>query len=186
MGLVYSASKGINKDSINMKLAVAALAGFVVLLIVSIFALNVSAATGGFDENGYNYKARIFVGPADGADKKLDGMVWGDSVYAADHLVMKWNKAWDDCNTAGYDNATVCAGAWTTNQWNGMNPDGSQTIYSYKMIWVGSLGETSPYWKEGGDLIWGNYEIIAEQGMEDGEHFMMKAVAPGLGRQNLN
>ena len=31
------------------------------------------AKGGGFDEFGYNYKARIFVGPADGIDRVLDG-----------------------------------------------------------------------------------------------------------------
>lgn len=43
----------------------------------------------GFDEFGYNYQARVFVGKADGVDRILDGKVWGDSTYANDWLVMK-------------------------------------------------------------------------------------------------
>src|SRR5450756_990472 len=57
----------------------------------------------GFDEFGYNDAARVFVGLADGVDRKLDGLVWGDPTYAKDHLVMKWNKAWDDCNANSSD-----------------------------------------------------------------------------------
>jgi hypothetical protein len=70
-----------------------------------------ASAAGGFNQNGYNYAARIFSGPADGVDKILDGKVWGDAIYANDHLVMKWNAAWDACNANGYDDPTYCPGA---------------------------------------------------------------------------
>ncbi len=55
----------------------------------------------GFDEFGYNYTARIFVGPADGVDRNLDGKVWGDPTYANDRLKMVWSKAWDDAKFNG-------------------------------------------------------------------------------------
>ena len=137
--------------------------------------------TNGFNECGYNYKARVFSGLADGVDRKLDGMVWGDSTYANDHLVMKWNATWDACNANGYNNPVFCLGAWTTNEWNGMGTGGSSTTAHIKIIWVGAAGENSPYWREGGYSVWGNYEVIMEQGMADGAHYVgAKATPNGL------
>jgi hypothetical protein len=123
------------------------------------------AAAGGFNENGYNYGARIFQGRADGVDKVLDNKVWGDATYANDQLVMKWNAAWDACNEALNDDAEACAGAWLNNEWNGVVKNGSGEVWKYKIIWVGSEGVSSPYWKEGGYSIWGNYEVLMDQGI---------------------
>ena len=128
--------------------------------------INPSASVAdGFNQYGYNYGARIFSGLADGVDKNLDGTVWGDPTFANDHLVMKWNEAWVACNKNGYDNPTFCAGAWDTNEWNGMVPDGSQWTDHVKIIWVGALSSNSTYWVDGGYPIWGNYEVILDQGM---------------------
>lgn len=140
-------------------------------------------AAGGFNQFGYNYSAKIFSGPADGVDKKLDGKVWGDATYANDHLVMKWNQAWNDCNANGYDNPDYCAGAWVINEWNGMMSDRSQWTEHVKIIWVGSARANSPYWVDGGYSIWGNYEAIQDQGMAPGHvRYVAAFAAPnGLG-----
>ena len=139
-------------------------------------------AGGGFDEYGYNDSARIFVGPADGVDRNLDGTVWGDPTYANDHLVMKWNAAWDACNDNGYDDPDFCLGAWTTNEWNGMNPDGSWSNWHYKIIWVGSAAEASAYWVEGGYSVWGNYEVLSDQGVDaNGHQVFAQGIPNGLG-----
>ena len=130
------------------------------------FLLPSASAAGGFNDNGYNYKARIFSGPADGVDKVLDGKVWGDSTYAADHLVMKWNAAWDACNANGYNNPKFCAGAWDTNEWNGNVAGGSGWSEHIKIIWVGSAAENSVYWVDGGYSVWGNYEVISDKAMD--------------------
>ncbi|MDP3966495.1 MAG: hypothetical protein Q8Q04_03110 [archaeon] len=152
------------------------LALFVIsVLLVSTAAVFVAA---GFDEYGYNYQARNFVGTADGVDKTLDGTVWGDSTYANDQLVMKWNKAWDDCNDAGNNDESACAGAWTNNEWNGAFPGGSGEVWHYKIIWVGSDLENSPYWEEGGDSIWGSYEVLMDQGTSNGEHIWFTHATP--------
>lgn len=152
------------------------------LIMTAVFMLAIATpafAAGGFNEYGYNYGARIFVGPADGVDKVLDGMVWGDPTYANDHLVMKWNQAWDDCNDAGNNSVDACLGAWTTNEWNGRAPDGSDWIEHYKIIWVGALGEDSPYWSDGGYLVWGNYEVIMDQGLDPSNaHFSFALATP--------
>jgi len=125
---------------------------------------SLAAAAGGFNEFGYNYGSRIFNGPADGVDKILDDKVWGDETYANDHLVMKWNAQWDSCNAAGNNDEAACAGAWTDNEWNGAKKDGSGEVWHYKIIWVGSAVEASDYWKEGGYSVWGNYEVLMDQG----------------------
>lgn len=144
--------------------------------------VSVALAAGGFDQFGYNDRARVFNGAADGVDRSLDGKVWGDPTYANDHLVMKWNAQWDNCNDHGYDTAAYCLGAWTTNEWNGMRAGGSQENWHYKIIWVGSAGPNSPYWVEGGYSLWGNYEAIADHGVADGEHIVYaKGVPNGLG-----
>lgn len=115
-------------------------------------------------------------------DKNLDGTVWGDPTYANDRLVMKWNAAWDACNAAGGDDPASCAGAWTTNEWNGMVPGGSGMTDHYKVIWVGSLGEASPYWAVGGYSVWGNYEVVMDQGTDSTGHFWFALATPnGLG-----
>ena len=142
-----------------------------------------ASAANGFNQYGYNYGAHIFSGLADGVDKNLDGAVWGDPTYASDHLVMKWNAAWDSCNANGYDAATYCAGAWVTNEWNGMLTGGSKWTEHVKIIWVGSQAEKSAYWIDGGYSIWGNYEAILDQGMAPGHIRYVAALATpnGLG-----
>lgn len=146
---------------------------FAFIFIGGLIATPVSAEkpdTAGFDQFGYNYGARLFNGSADGVDKNLDGKVWGSPTYANDRVVMKWNAAWDACNAAGYDDPDVCAGAWLDNEWNGKAKDGSGEVWHYKIIWVGSEAEQSPYWKDGGYSIWGNYEVIMDQGTVEGVH----------------
>ena len=136
----------------------------------------------GFDKYGYNDSARIFFGTcgswaeAGGQDPSACG------VYANDKLVMKWNRAWDECNEAGYDTASICASAMLTNEWNGKVPGGSGETSHDKIIWVGSEGEESPYWREGGYLIWGNYEVIMEQGTSAAGHWWTAhAISNGFG-----
>lgn len=133
----------------------------------------------GFDEFGYNYQARIFVGPADGVDRVLDGKVWGDPTYANDHLVMKWSKAWDN---ARFHGGVWTCDAWEDNEWNGMVPGGSGETWHYKIVWVGSELENSPCWREGGYPIWGAFEVIFSHGTVANEHFWdAHAIPAGYG-----
>lgn len=123
-----------------------------------------SAGNGGFNQFGYNYTARIFNGPADGVDKSLDGTVWGDPTYANDHLVMKWNAAWDACNVE--QTPASCTGAWTDNEWNGKVSGGSGQIWHYKIKWVGPCGADYTVLPDGGYCIWGQYEVVMDQGQD--------------------
>src|SRR3989344_1465620 len=93
-----------------------------------------AAVGGGFDQFGYNEKARVFTGPADGVDRNLDGTVWGDSTYAKDKLVMKWTAGRDRGKADGWSNPPY-NDAWLDNEWNGMN-GGSASVWHYKIKWV--------------------------------------------------
>ena len=158
---------------------------FALVLVIVLLVIPVTnALAGGFDEFGYNDVAHIFNGKASGwclaGGQSADCM----GIYTNDNLIMKWNEAWDECNAHGYDDPTYCAGAWTSNEWNGMNPDGSQSVWHYKMIWVGSAGESSIYWMPGGYSIWGNYEVIQDFGFDPTGHYWYAHARPngyGLG-----
>ncbi|HAI22848.1 TPA: hypothetical protein DCP77_03995 [Candidatus Collierbacteria bacterium] len=131
----------------------------------------------GFNDYGYNYSARIFSGLADGVDKKLDGMVWGSPTYANDRLVMKWNAEWDRGNDEGWTDPNGYD-AWENNEWNGAVPNGSGEVWHYKIKWVGSTLEESPRWVEGGYPIWGQFEVIMDQGTVGGEHMWLTHGVP--------
>jgi hypothetical protein len=119
----------------------------------------------GFDAAGWNLCAGLFNGTVNG-----------------DNLVMKWNAQYDICNAAGTDLAAVCLGAWISNEWNGNVPGGSGIVSRYKIIWVGPLGETSPYWVAGGYSIWGSYEIVLWEGTYPGYgHLLVNAHPSGYG-----
>ena len=127
-----------------------------------VFALSAQTAlAGGFDQYGYNYGARVFVGPADGVDRHLDGTVWGDLTYANDHLVMKWSKAWDD---ARFGTAPWTTDAWLNNEWNGNVPGGSGWTEIVKIVWVGDC--SGPNFRPGGYCVWGAFEAIMDQGVD--------------------
>jgi hypothetical protein len=90
--------------------------------ILALVFLPAAALGGGFDALGFNDKARIFVGPADGADGALDGKYFGDPTFARDHLVMKWNAEWDRGVSEAWANPPYQA--WIDNEWNGQVPGG--------------------------------------------------------------
>lgn len=170
------------------RVAIVMLAAVAALAISGIASTAASASERGFDQYGYNDTARIFVGTC---------RSWGEGKYgwtqaqaeaycgasSNDQLVMKWNKAWDECNENGYENPEYCAGAMLTNEWNGQVPGGSGETFHYKIVWVGSAGEGSSYWRAGGELVWGNYEVLMAQGTNsEGVHeFLVHATPNGFG-----
>jgi hypothetical protein len=80
-----------------------------------------AANTNGFDEYGYNRKARIFVGTGmSWCMGKVGDQAWCENylgIYANDKLVMKWNAEWDRGNAENWANGPY--GAWTDNEWKG-------------------------------------------------------------------
>lgn len=143
-----------------------------------------SATGGGFDQYGYNNSARIFNGTGSSwcqGKLHLDKTTCDNLMaqYANDQLIMKWNAAWDACNVAGQTNA-ACSGATLTNEWNGMVPGGSGTTDHLKIVWYSQNGCGADYslLADGGYCIWGDYEVIMDQGMFNGVHTVWGFASP--------
>jgi hypothetical protein len=130
------------------------------VIALMLFVAPVEAGSDGVGEFRNSENAFVFSGRADGADGKMDGTVFGDPMYANDHLVMKWSKAWD---AAAFHGDSWTAGAWCSNEWDGNVPGGSGECESCKIIWVGPELQDSPLWHEGGTAIWGEFELIVEE-----------------------
>jgi hypothetical protein len=116
----------------------------------------------GYDEFGYNRNARMFNSKADGIDKVMDGMVWGDATYANDKLVMKWNDEWDRGNAEGWSNPPYSA--WESNEWNGRVKGGSGETWHYKIVWVGDYNEDPTLIPEGAYGVWGQFAVVMDRG----------------------
>ncbi len=129
----------------------------------------------GYDEFGYNYVARLFNGKLDGADRNLDGTYWGDKTYANDKLVMKWSKTWDD---ARFHGQPWSCDAWVDNEENGKVAGGSGEVWHYKISWVGSEMQKSSCWRPGGYPIWGEFEVLMDQGTVANQHFWNAHASP--------
>ena len=77
---------------------------------------------------------------------------------------MKWNAAWDACNAS--PSPETCAGAWEDNEWNGKTAGGSGEVWHYKIQWVGPCGADYALLTDGGYCIWGQYEVLMDQGID--------------------
>jgi len=150
---------------------------------------------------GYNLKAKIFVGTGlQYCDQKL-GIIDPATCETAigedpdDHLVMKWSEAWhmaifgpDDIRKNGdelswSDAADQYGTVWCNNQWNGMFPGGSGGSYHSKIIWTGiSCGPNYSPLPNGGQCIWGQFNIIHKQGIGPSGHWWdAHAIPTGYG-----
>lgn len=89
------------------------------LLVLVATAIPMVVLAGGFDEYGYNYKARIFVGWYGYYDKSFDGWVSGTGNA---WLVMKWSKDWIPM-------ADEPIGAWVTNHWTWYSDDYNENTW---------------------------------------------------------
>ncbi len=159
---------------------------FAAVAVFSVLSAGVVMAVGN-GWSGYNYQARIFVGTGyQWCNQKLG---WNQAtcdsflgVNAPDKLVMKWTADWDRGNAEGWTG--TYPGAWTDNEWNGKGvPNGSDQVWHYKIVWVGSALENSPYWRPGGYAIWGQFEVLMDQGTDPalGHTWFAKATPNGYG-----
>lgn len=137
--------------------------------ILLAFAVVPSNAVGGFGANGYNDTARIFNGTGmQWCMDKVGDLSWCNAYLGTsvnDKIVMKWNAAWDKCNDL--NTPAACAGAWTSNEWNGMN-GGSNSVWHYKIVYVGSCTDGEVV-DGGGYCLWGQYSVIMDQGTYKGD-----------------
>jgi len=131
------------------------------------------AASGGFDEFGYNRTARIFNGTGwSWCMGKFDNETFCSSYmgpYANDKLIMKWNAEWDRGNAEGWSNPPY--DAWENNEWNGAVPGGSGEVWHYKIVWVGNCNANPSLVPEGGYCTWGQFATIMDQGKDPSGHF---------------
>ncbi len=141
----------------------------------------------GLDDTGYNWTANLFNGT--GYQWCLEKYGWNTAacddflgIYAGDSLIMKWNEEWNRGNREGWSNPPYKA--WENNEWNGMN-GGSGAVWHYKIIWVGPELESSVYWRPGGYAIWGQFEVIMDQGVDpslgDGHLIFAHGIPTGYG-----
>ena len=121
-------------------------------------------ASYGFDENGYNYCARIFNGTGSSWCLARGALFDCLGSYSADKLVMKWNAEWDRYNFENGSNPPYSA--WEDNEWNGKNAGGSGEVWHYKIQWVGPCGADYAPLTDGGYCIWDQYEVLMDQGID--------------------
>ncbi len=147
------------------------------MTVVLTLLLSVSfSVPAGFDQYGYNDTARVFVGT---------GSSWCEAggqaadclgIYSNDQLVMKSDKEWDRGNAENWSNPPY--NAWTDNEWNGAFPGGSGEVWHYKIVWVGPCTDGTVL-TNGGYCIWGQLEVIMDQGTQIGSgHFSFALATP--------
>lgn len=145
-----------------------------------------SVSDAGFDQFGYNRTARIFSGTGLSWCLALGYTVSSCESYlgssANDRLVMKWNAEWDRGNAEDWLKPPYAA--WLTNEWNGMVPGGDGYVWHYKFVWVEPCGADYTPLPDGGYCIWGQFEVIMDQGAWAGGHAWFALATPnGLGGQ---
>jgi len=157
------------------------------IILISVLVLGLALVSGlaiAKGPSGYNWKALVFVGT--GLQYCQQRLGINDPVACEsaigedpdDHLVMKWSQAWqnavfgpDEIRYNG-DELPWTTDAWVNNQWNGMFPDGSGESYHSRIVWVGTpCDNTNPNWRDGGECIWGQMEIIHKQGKNSSGHW---------------
>ena len=152
------------------------------LILALCFSLALVSA--GFDEYGYNLKARNFVGTGwSWCMGKVGDETWCTNYlgpYANDKLVMKWNAEWDRGNAEGWSNPPY--DAWENNQWNGKVHGGSGEVWHYKFKWVGPCGAYGTPLPDGGYCIWGQFEVVQSHGTAGNMHYWdAHAIPTGYG-----
>jgi len=133
----------------------------------------------GFNEFGYNYNARIFSGTGSNwcLARNDTATCLGD--YSTDKIVMKWNAEWDRGNDEGWSSPPYTA--WTNNHWNGNCEGCSGEIWQYKISWSQVCADGGTL-EDGGYCIWGQFEVLMDQGTSDTGHtWLAKATPNGYG-----
>ncbi len=120
------------------------------------------APGGGFDQFGYNRTARIFNGTGSSWCLARGAAADCMGIYSPDKLVMKWNAEWDRGNAEGWLNPPYRASL--DNEWNGNCKGCSGAVWHYKTQWVGPCGDYLTPLADGGYCIWGQFEVLMDQG----------------------
>lgn len=140
------------------------IATFIFLFVGFTVVSAVQPAEKGFDEFGYNRTARIFNGTGSSWCVEQGAAADCLGIYSPDKLVMKWNAEWDRGNAENWTNGPY--DAWENNEWNGKVEGGSGAVWHYKIVWVGDYETNPDLITEGGYGIWGQFEVIMDQGKD--------------------
>ena len=173
----------------------------ITLMIISVLLVSIGFVVA--KPAGYNMDARIFVGTGMQYCEQHSKLRITDKDACEaeieedpdDHLVMKWSQAWHmavfgpdnirgGSDTLSWSDAVDQYGsAWVNNQWNGMFPGGSGERYNSKIIWTGvSCGPNYEPLPNGGQCIWGQFNIIHKQGTGPSGHYWdAHAIPSGYG-----
>lgn len=161
------------------------LLGIVAVMLLTIVGTVMAVGNG---RSGYNWKANIFVGT--GLQWCMEKFGWSEEVcrnylgvYADDKLTMKWNEEWNRGNEEGWSSPPY--DAYLNNEWNGMFPGGSGSVWHYNIKWIGTCGADYTPLPDGGYCIWGQFEVLMDQGIDPsygpGHLWFAHAIPTGYG-----
>lgn len=118
----------------------------------------------GFDRYGYNRCAGIFNGTYSSWCLERGAPANCVGIYSPDKLLMKWNAEWDRGNAELWSKPPYSA--WLNNEENGKTAGGSGAVWHYKYQWVGRCGADYTPLPDGGYCIWGEFEVLMDQGVD--------------------
>jgi len=146
-------------------------------------------ASTGFDKYGYNRCAHIFNGTFEGYCAARGGGPSCGGVEGTTKLIMKWNEEWDRGNAEGWTKSPYAA--YLDNEMRGTYLDGTPFSEHFKTRWdagcvatfipdePGIPGSGFPgVSTNGGACIWEQFEVLMDQGTENGEHIWWTKLTP--------
>jgi hypothetical protein len=90
---------------------------------------------------------------------------------------MKWNEEWDRGNAEGWANAPY--NAYLDNEARGAYLDGTPFSEHFKTRWdAGCVASSGAASTNGGSCIWGQFEVLMDQGKEGGVHTWWTKLSP--------
>lgn len=140
---------------------------------------NGNTASPGFDQYGYNRCAHIFNGAWEGycTEPKRNAPPDCYGVKRDTKLNMKWNEEWDRGNATGWSQGPY--DAYLDNETKGYYVDGTPFSEHFKTRWdAGCVASSGTSSSNGGECIWGAFEVLMYQGKEDGFHFWWTKLTP--------
>ena len=130
----------------------------------------------GFDEFGYNRCAHNFVGTFGGWCTQRSLSVDCGGVTGDTRLNMKWNEGWDVGNATGWSKGPY--DAWLDNEIRGTDLSGVAFSEHFKTKWDQACADGSVSGTDGGPCIWGSFEVLMDQGTENGAHVWWTKLSP--------
>ncbi len=138
---------------------------------------NGNTAERGFDEYGYNRCAHIFNGTFEGWCAAKGQVPDCAGVAGSTNLIMKWNEEWDRGNATGWTAGPYAANL--DNETRGTYLDGTPFSEHFMTRWdAGCVASGGTESSNGGQCIWGQFEILMDQGTEAGEHLWWAKLTP--------